>query len=373
MKTGLYISGIGHGGLILWILVGGIFSAPDPEPFEVTEVSIMTGAEFAALSAPAAAPSTQDEVSAPQAPEVSAPTTPPAPESVPRPPARPEAAEEATPDAAPDVTGLEPLPEAEVADEPPVLVAPAPLESPETVVSNNTAPREAPRVAPTPVAPPPPDAAVSETVQIATKPAEPTPVPAEKVEETTAPEEASSQIVTEADKPSDSNEPMASSPRPKPRPNRPAPKPDAPADPAPEPAATAAASAIANAIANRPATPEQPVSGNGTAPSGPPLSRGEQDAFRVAVQQCWNIDPGSPAARVVVTVGMEMLENGRVESSSLKLLSSSGGDDIAVRSAFDSARRAILRCGAEGYNLPPEKYDHWRTIEITFDPSKMRN
>ena len=43
-----------------------------------------------------------------------------------------------------------------------------------------------------------------------------------------------------------------------------------------------------------------------------------------------------------------------------------------TRIAFEAARRAVIRCGASGYHLPAEKYDQWREIEMTFDPSSMR-
>ena len=56
MKWGLYISGAGHGGLILWMLLGGLFSAPRPEPLDVAPVSLVSAEEFAALTAEASAP-----------------------------------------------------------------------------------------------------------------------------------------------------------------------------------------------------------------------------------------------------------------------------------------------------------------------------
>ncbi|MEM9438259.1 MAG: energy transducer TonB, partial [Pseudomonadota bacterium] len=37
-----------------------------------------------------------------------------------------------------------------------------------------------------------------------------------------------------------------------------------------------------------------------------------------------------------------------------------------------AARRAIIRCGATGFDLPREKYDQWRQIEMTFNPEEMR-
>jgi hypothetical protein len=49
-----------------------------------------------------------------------------------------------------------------------------------------------------------------------------------------------------------------------------------------------------------------------------------------------------------------------------------GGPDAAARQAFEAARRAVLRCGASGFKLPPEKYEQWRNIEMVFNPESMR-
>ena len=66
------------------------------------------------------------------------------------------------------------------------------------------------------------------------------------------------------------------------------------------------------------------------------------------------------------------LKTGRVLGD-VRQLSASGGDANAVSTAFQAARRAILRCQApNGYQLPPEKYDQWKDVVITFDPSGMR-
>ena len=171
--------------------------------------------------------------------------------------------------------------------------------------------------------------------------------------------------------------------RPQVRPNRPAPTPpqtaEAPTEPAPTPAAepapapqqdNAAADATASAIAG---ALEEALAGasTGTA-SGPPLTQGETDGFRIAVQDCWVVDVGSQASNVTVTVGFDMDRSGRVVSSSLRLLSSEGGSGSAVDTAFQAARRAILRCQGDGYSLPPEKFDQWKTVEMTFNPESMR-
>ena len=47
------------------------------------------------------------------------------------------------------------------------------------------------------------------------------------------------------------------------------------------------------------------------------------------------------------------------------------GRRAAAKQAYEAARRAILRCQGEGFPLPPEKYEQWRVVEMTFNPSEM--
>lgn len=104
--------------------------------------------------------------------------------------------------------------------------------------------------------------------------------------------------------------------------------------------------------------------------SGPPMTGSERDSFRIAVNSCWNVDPGTAAARVTVEVAFTLDRNGRVDGEP-RLLSSSG-DAAATATAFEAARLAILRCQGGGYQLPPEKFDQWRDVTMTFDPSGLR-
>ncbi len=96
-----------------------------------------------------------------------------------------------------------------------------------------------------------------------------------------------------------------------------------------------------------------------------------RDSFRIAVNRCWNVDPGSVAARVTVEVAFNLDRDGTVTGNEVRLLSSQG-DSGAVDTAFQAARRAILRCQSGGYQLPADKYDQWQEVVITFDPSGMR-
>ena len=127
----------------------------------------------------------------------------------------------------------------------------------------------------------------------------------------------------------------------------------------------AVADALAAALASTP-TPAAPA-----ANPGPPMTGAEQDAFRVAVQQCWNVDVGSEAARVTLTVAFDLDPQGRVQGD-VRRISGQGGSDGAIEAAFQAARRAILRCQRDGYVLPADKYEQWKEVEMTFDPSGMR-
>jgi hypothetical protein len=84
------------------------------------------------------------------------------------------------------------------------------------------------------------------------------------------------------------------------------------------------------------------------------------------------VDPGSVAARVTLVVGFTLDQSGKVQGD-VRQISASGGDGAAQSTAFQSARRAILRCqNPNGYQLPADKYGQWKDVEITFDPSGMR-
>lgn len=179
-----------------------------------------------------------------------------------------------------------------------------------------------------------------------------------------APEEAATEIVTEAEQPSTA--PVASI-RPASRPARPARAANAgtTAAAASESAASPPANATPPAVADNGAAAEAAI------PSGPPITQAEADAFRLSVSRCWVVDVGSEAASVSVTVAFDLTREGRVDGD-VRMVSASGGSTTATKAAFEAARRAILRCGASGYQLPAEKYGQWKSVEITFDPGQMR-
>lgn len=348
INSGIYLSGAAHMGLIVWLLIGDLFPEQSP-PAVAAEVSIISGAEFAAMTAPAAAPRPAVRPAPPEPAPVPQPD--PTPEPEPTQPPEPEPVPEdpvPVPDAAPEP----PLPEPEPIDPLP----PAPEAPP---------PAPAPRVAPEPAPPPPPQAQTAQDLAPAMSP-EPAPEVTEPAPErpAAAPEEATTEIVTEAEERPDQS---LAALRPRARPARA----KAPARPTPPTKQTSrSAPATTDAVDN---ALSEALGGTGGAPSGPPLTAGEKDALRVAVGRCWNVGSlSSDALATTVVVGVEMAENGRPRTNTIRMISHSGGSQAAARQTFESARRAIIRCGAKGYNLPADKYSRWRDIEMTFNPEKMR-
>ena len=368
MNTGQVISAAGHATLIGWMMFGGVFRS-ETLPIKATEVSVISGEAFAALVAAQNAPSSTTEVAQPVQPEIDTeavdvpqPDTTPVQET-------PEVAAAPAADDAPDVSELAPLPDAEVSDEAPVLSAPEPevvVDVPD--ISERPVPRPSIRIAPEPVAVPEPDARPDPVEQPAVVQAETGATVAEP-QDATAPEEAADEIVTEAEKPTAAPE---TSVRPPPRrPTRPAVQAaetsTSTLTPQAETADTSSAviDALAEALGQATETP--------SAPSGPPLTLGEKDALRVAVQQCWNVGSlSSVALETTVVVAVSLSQDGKPVTSSIRQIGSEGGTAASVKQAFETARRAIIRCGARGFQLPGDKYEQWKDIEMTFNPERMR-
>ena len=369
VNTGQIISGAAHLAVIGWVFLGGVFRS-DPPQVEVVEAVAVSSEEYAAIMARQSAPEAVADVDTPEPPAAgeAAPALSSGADAAPetRPP---EARDTPPPDSVPEVPARPAPAPSEVTDSAPALSVPA--EDTAALVPERSLrpqPRPAPRVAPEPVAPPEPDVRVDDVTRPEVAPDEGAEV-AEEPQEATAPEEAATEIVTEAE---ETGAPApAASVRPRARPARPgaaetetAAAPEQP--PVPDTDRDAVSDALAAAL-NDDGTPAPRRA------AGPPLSAGEKDALRVAVQQCWNVGSlSSEALATTVVVAVEMAETGRPDIASIRLLRHTGGTASAAQQAFEAARRAIIRCGADGYDLPQEKYARWRDIEMTFNPENMR-
>ena len=375
MHIGHYISGFGHFLLLFWAIFGGLFESNEAPPLEMVNVSVISTTEYAAIIMPDAPPNAKILVDKILNPSLESEALPEQPISEEAPvnmtnPYRIEKA--AKPDKVPRPLNPLKTPMPQIEDKLPDLDTPSSdrlsmLKSPNRI----EAPYTVERIAPMAVAPSVPDIRIDDQTREAALPLEalnspeiPEPEQISQPKETAEPEaavEITSKVLKDL--------PMAPkiSLRPKARPSL---------------------ASVAKTEENyKPAdTQEQSINAalkialennanSGIAqktPSGPPLTASEKDGLRLTVQKCWVVDVGSQAANVIVTVSISMNSDGTVIANSLRLKNSQGGSEGAVEAAFQAARRAILRCQKKSYDLPEEKYDHWREIEFTFDPRKMR-
>ncbi|SLN19883.1 hypothetical protein ROA7450_00647 [Roseovarius albus] len=363
VNTGQIISGVGHLGLIAFALFGGAFQS-EPLPMEVSEVTAISSEDFALLMAQTQAPDAVANVDTPEPPEAGE-AVPDLTSDTDETPvvAQPEVAEPDVPDEAPDVAELAP-PEAEVTDEAPVLQPPSEEVAVLPEINPESQPRPADVIAPEAVEAPEPDVRIDDVDQQETQPDEAETVVEDEQEET-ARQETTTEIVTEAEEEEDAPIAPTASVRPVARPSRPV---EEPAEEVVQDVPSTENSSVEDALAEALGTTQTE-----TRPAGPPLTAGEKDALRLGVQQCWNVGSlSTDALQTIVVVAFQMTEDAKPVANSIRMVSSSGGSSSSAQQAFDAARRAIIRCGARGYDLPAEKYDQWREVEITFNPENMR-
>lgn len=378
MSMGTYFSGTAHAGLLVWMVAGWGMQV-EPLPFEIANVSMVSGADFAAMTQgvqpdqPSGQPAEIEQPvldAAPAAPNVEIPPevpAPPAPVAPPTPEAPPVAPELTVPDTV--VTDVAPT-----APDAPTILTPPP--SAELGASDRPVPRAAPRVAPETITPPEADVTVAPDVaQAATDQTDA--LVEENVEiadETTAPEAASDQIVTEAEVPAFAPE---ISRVPQTRPNRPTPAPDEVEAPAVAQATAPVVEAPTDEVVD-PVAAALAEAGAADTPapglSGGQLSEGDKSGFLRQIGACWNTGTLSTGAQsTIIEMAFDMTPDGRPVSTSVRMEGFSGGSGADAEAAFQTARRALLRCAGDGgYDLPAEQFAQWQRVILTVDPTAMR-
>lgn len=372
MKTGTLISGAGHAVFIALAAFGLPWLDPaERDAIRVTNVRFVTEAEFEAARA-----GVESEADVPAAPETTEPAL--APEPVPAPVPEPEttAPQQQAPASEPDL---------ELSALTPGADPDAPLRAPDGTLENTlptvfaprlpdrvTAPRArpAPRIieVPTPQPAEQDRAAVVEEVEVA-----PAPVQAEAPRDPVPAPEAAPET-----EPAESNEridlALSASPPPRARPERRPVAGSAPTADAPPQADLQATieSLVAGATVLTPATPPaQSAPALAIGAEGPPLSAGEKDGLRLAVQRCWIVPAGlRDAQELRVVLAAELTAQGEVISSSVRLIEPDPMPDERFRQAYEAGRRALIRCSPYS-DLPREKYAQWRSIEVVFNPEGM--
>ena len=406
MHFGHYISGSAHAGILSWLLVGSWFVPPEPSPFESVSVAMISSAEFAAMTmsdeepetaqliSEVVAPSEQEELdlqipsqiqSISQAAEIDMISIKEIQETQPQTP---------KPLRVPSPSFAEAMPSLNRPSEKDFAL----LQSPEVI----DAPQTANRISTLAIAPPPPDTKVDDQLLEAALPPDIAPSPAEEkpkeedVTSTTQPETAV-EITPEISKekpaapevslrPQSTTEtlqnielpeelaeklkdlPQKSAPQTSLRPMaRPQSEKPLPAEKTNKAEPSIELSAQVNSAVN--SALKQDVLSS--------LTPKQESEIRSIVQNAmrpyWRVLPGSPASNVVLVVRLEFDETGTVKEESIDLISSEGGNEKAVRTAFRAAKTAIKRASLQGtFKLPAETFDGWKVLELEFDPEKMR-
>lgn len=97
----------------------------------------------------------------------------------------------------------------------------------------------------------------------------------------------------------------------------------------------------------------------------------ESDALRQQLSQCWSIQAGAKyAENLVVEIRLTVNRNMTVQNAVIQDRFRYN-QDPAFRAAADSAVRAVLSPMCTPLRLPPEKYEGWKDIIVSFDPKDM--
>ncbi|MEN8722627.1 MAG: hypothetical protein ABF335_07035 [Alphaproteobacteria bacterium] len=105
--------------------------------------------------------------------------------------------------------------------------------------------------------------------------------------------------------------------------------------------------------------------------SGERLTVSEIDAIRQQFYQCWSVPAGArDADQLRIVLRIMLNRDGTLQRQPQLMNGAPAGTDRGFfQVAVDSAVRAVHKCTP--LRLPSEKYESWREIELTFDPSEM--
>jgi hypothetical protein len=98
-----------------------------------------------------------------------------------------------------------------------------------------------------------------------------------------------------------------------------------------------------------------------------------RDALLSQIRECWNVPVGAPTPeKLIVQVRVFLARDGSLaQPPSLEPSTrAAAASNPYMRTAAEAALRAVNVC--EPYKLlPADRYDAWREIVMTFDPSRM--
>ena len=377
MSIGTYISVTMHASMVGWLLLNGNFEST-PREISVTEVSLVSAEMFdIALNntPPEVEASIETAVAQPPVEEIAPKLSikPDAPVMDREQPVMVSPQDDKTP---PQISEQpEPL-EDMVVILPSELISPtvSPTSPDVLEISLKPKPRQSNRITSKTVAPSEPEVDIGDFTRDAVSPQEMS--SSEKKPQTaTAPEASTSEIITEAEKPSKLPRVAVLAPEQSVRPKRRSIKIklDKEQPKQTEQTIDPLAAALNEALTGSTNESESEASTESQKTVIEALAPGTIRGMQLAISPCWNLGASSSAAlSTTVVVGMELSIEGKPLASSIYLVGYEGGDDASAQRAFETAQRAINDCGAKGFELPADKYSAWKKVEITFNPERMR-
>lgn len=254
-----------------------------------------------------------------------------------------------------------------------------------TVANLPPQPKDAPIAQETTKAPPvqsaepPPSPPTPKPPEVAEPPKPPPPPKPEEKPKTEAAKPVEDLVAL---KPKEPEKPKVEKPPEPPKPTPEAKKPEPPKLPPPKPAPPKQSvdSMIDDILKNKQSTqkiqtPEQspkPVQQvTRQAPAAPNLAAvvtaSEIEGVRQKIRPCWNTQGGSRDQAMIITLTVEMNQNGTPVKAALRDTGRYNSDPV-FRAAADAAHRAIMNPRCQPWPLSPEKFASWRTITFNFDP-----
>ena len=101
------------------------------------------------------------------------------------------------------------------------------------------------------------------------------------------------------------------------------------------------------------------------------MTSSEIDAVRRQIERCWNLPEGArDAGNLVVSIRVEMNVDGTPRSAVVVNAGQMQANPY-YQAVADSARRAVLNPRCHPFKLPPEKFEHWRTMTLIFNPKEI--
>jgi outer membrane biosynthesis protein TonB len=116
--------------------------------------------------------------------------------------------------------------------------------------------------------------------------------------------------------------------------------------------------------------PAPPAPGQ-NAPLGEKMTMSEEDALRGQLEKCWNVPIGAKDAENIAVDIFMVINPDRTLREAKVVEMMRYNTDAVYRAVADSALRAVRSTSCSPFELPPDKYNLWNTITVTFNPKDM--